>query len=353
MKKLLPLLLCFPIMTLAQQTSYVPDANFENYLEYHDYNGTPCSIGSLNSMGNGIANDSAVFTSAINTVDTLVVQGKNIADLTGIQAFTTLTYLDCSSNNLDSIDISSNNLSYFDCSDNQLNHIDVSSNLGLLTLKCNFNNLKQLDVSSNTSLLYFKCFENKLDSLDISNNIFLTELWCNENKLTSLDVQGIDMYVLVCDNNQLTVIDNLSDNVSLKHLSCSNNDIAFLPLSTLTDLAWISCSNNQLLELDIRYQSVLNYFFCWGNPSLTCINVNDVATANVSWTVWNGQEGHIDSQHYFNTNCPPLLAIEEHNTNKELIKIIDVLGSQTKGKNNGPLIYIYDDGTVKKKIIIE
>ena len=341
------------MLTLAQQTSYVLDANFENYLEYHDYNGLPCAIGSPNSMGNGIANDSAVFTSAINTVDTLEVQGQNIADLTGIQAFTTLTYLDCSSNNLDSIDISSNNLSYFDCSDNQFNHIDVSSNLSLLTFKCNFNNLMQLNVSSNTSLLYFECYENKLDSLDISNNIFLTELWCNNNQLKALDVQGIDMYVLVCDNNQLTVIDNLSDNVSLKHLSCSNNDIAFLPLSALTDLAWISCSNNQLFELDISHQSGLNYFFCWGNPSLTCINVNNVATANASWVVFNGQSGNIDSLHYFSVNCPPPLVIEEHNTYKELIKITDVLGRETKGKKNEPLIYIYDDDSVEQKIILE
>ena len=32
MKKLLLILLCFPLMTLAQKI-YVPDDNFENYLE--------------------------------------------------------------------------------------------------------------------------------------------------------------------------------------------------------------------------------------------------------------------------------------------------------------------------------
>ena len=41
MKKLLLILLCLPLMTLAQQT-YVPDDNFEAYLE-------------ANGMGNGIA----------------------------------------------------------------------------------------------------------------------------------------------------------------------------------------------------------------------------------------------------------------------------------------------------------
>ena len=46
-------------------------------------------------------------------------------------------------------------------------------------------------------------------------------------------------------------------------------------------------------------------------------------------------------------------AINEHTSNKELIKVIDILGRKTKGTKNEPLFYIYDDGTVEKKIIIE
>ena len=34
-------------------------------------------------------------------------------------------------------------------------------------------------------------------------------------------------------------------------------------------------------------------------------------------------------------------------------KIIDILGRETKPTINTPLFYIYDDGTVEKKIIIE
>jgi hypothetical protein len=166
-------------------------------------------------------------------------------------------------------------------------------------------------------------------------------------------VQGIDMYKLVCDNNELTMIDNLGDNVSLKYLSCSNNDIVSLPLSTLTDLDWFSCSNNQISELDISNQSGLNYFFCWGNLNLTCINVSDVAIANTSWSVFNGQSGNIDSQHYFSINCPSSSAIEEHDTNKEVIKIINLLGREVKGEKNEPLFYIYNNGSVEQKIILE
>jgi hypothetical protein len=44
--------------------------------------------------------------------------------------------------------------------------------------------------------------------------------------------------------------------------------------------------------------------------------------------------------------------IQEHTTNKELLKITDLLGRETKGTNQ-PLFYIYDDGTVEKRIVIE
>ncbi|MEJ6749254.1 MAG: hypothetical protein QNK60_04930, partial [Flavobacteriales bacterium] len=38
---------------------------------------------------------------------------------------------------------------------------------------------------------------------------------------------------------------------------------------------------------------------------------------------------------------------------KQLIKIIDILGRESKDLKRQPLFYIYDDGTVEKKIIME
>ena len=45
--------------------------------------------------------------------------------------------------------------------------------------------------------------------------------------------------------------------------------------------------------------------------------------------------------------------IEEHSTAKELLRTVNILGRETKGAKNKPLIYIYDDGTVEKRIVIE
>ena len=220
------------------------------------------------------------------------------------------------------------------------------------TFKCSYNEFIQIDVTQNTSLLYFECIKNKLTSLDISNNVFLIELWCNDNDLTSLDVAGIDMYVLICDNNQLTTIDNLSDNISLKHLSCSGNNIASLLLSAHPQLNWLSCSKNQLFQLDISSQLALNYFFVWDNSNLNCINVADVSLANATWSVWDGQLGNIDGHHYFSENCI-LSSTLQLLDSKKLSLIINLKGQQSRVLKNQPLFYKYNDGSVEQKIILE
>ena len=46
-------------------------------------------------------------------------------------------------------------------------------------------------------------------------------------------------------------------------------------------------------------------------------------------------------------------AVEEQTTNKKILKKIDLLGRETKGIKNEVLFYIYDDGTVEKRIVIE
>ena len=50
--------------------------------------------------------------------------------------------------------------------------------------------------------------------------------------------------------------------------------------------------------------------------------------------------------------CPNVSSISEINKKKKLIKITDILGRETKEKNQ-LLFYIYDDGTVEKRITIE
>jgi len=54
------------------------------------------------------------------------------------------------------------------------------------------------------------------------------------------------------------------------------------------------------------------------------------------------------------TNCIGTNIFDHENTsNRKQIKVINVLGEEIDNKRNTLLFYIYDDGTVEKKIIIE
>ena len=51
--------------------------------------------------------------------------------------------------------------------------------------------------------------------------------------------------------------------------------------------------------------------------------------------------------------CPTTSSVSEMNTDKKLLKIIDVLGRESLPQNNTPLFYIYENGKVEKKIFLE
>lgn len=172
----------------------------------------------------------------------------------------------------------------------------------------------------------------------------------------------LDDYVQTSNINTITHIHLAQDSISdltgiedfdsLATLLCYNNIMTSLDLSNNTALVSLDCSGNQLTSLDVRNGNNMNFlsFYCFNNPNLLCINVDDANWTTTNWTFANG---NIDLQHYFSNNCSGPTSIQEHSTNKELIKITDVLGRETKGTKNEPLFYIYDDGTIEKKIIIE
>ena len=201
-----------------------------------------------------------------------------------------------------------------------------------------------IDTVTNLNVSYSNIF----DLTGIEDFTALTDLECQYNNLTSLDVSGATaLSWLNCRDNQLTTLD-VSNNTALTVLNCMETQLTTLDVSNNTALTYLSCENNQLTILDVRNGNnfLLGYFYCTGNPNLTCINVDDSAWSTVNWTFANG---NIDPQHYFSNNCSGT-AIEEHTTNKALLRTIDVLGRETKSQ---PLFYIYDDGTVEKKIVIE
>jgi Leucine-rich repeat (LRR) protein len=196
------------------------------------------------------------------------------------------------------------------------------------TISCYYMNISDLTGIENfTALTTLFCYENQLTSLDVSQNTALTTLFCDFNQLTSLDVSGAtDLYFLQCQSNQLTSLD-VSQNTALQYLYCYSN---------------------QLTSLDVRNGNNVNfaYFNATVNPNLSCISVDDSSWSTANWT-------NIDPQHYFSNNCSGTTDIKEHPKNKSLLKITDLLGREVNEKRNTLLFYIYNDGTVEKKIIIE
>lgn len=307
---------------------YIPDANFKAALVANTAINT-------NSDSEIQFNEAAAFTGTID------VSGLGISDLTGIEAFTRLTELNCGSNalsvlnidfntaltslrcdnnSLTNLDISNQTaLSKLYCYANLLTSLDVSSNTGLTTLDCFQNNLTSLDVSSNTALTKLSCQDNSISSVDVSANTALTELDCGRNAIGSLDVSNnILLTYLGCGGNSLSTLD-LSSNPNLVTLNAWGNSLSSIEVSDKPDLDWLDVSSNALTRLDVSSNSVLTALFCdnnslieldvrngnntsfgefhaSGNPDLTCISVSDVAYAQANWT-------DVDAGANFNANC--------------------------------------------------
>tara|TARA_B100001142_G_scaffold137075_1_gene138529 strand:- start:1766 stop:3649 length:1884 start_codon:yes stop_codon:yes gene_type:complete len=289
-----------------QPQTYVPDDNFEAYLE-------------ANGLGNGILNDDSVFVSAIDTVINLDVNNQSISDLTGIEGFADLNSLVCESNNITTIDVTQNialthlkarynqltnldisnniSLTYLECDYNQITNLNVSNNINLTSLSCAANQLSILDVSQNIALIELDCFDNYLTNLDVSTNTNLTAFNPRGNQLTSLDLSNnIALTEIDCGDNQLSVLD-VSNNIILEGLECYNNQLTSLDITQNHSLGWLECHNNQLTELDLRNGNNTNMNIdIAGNTNLTCIDVDDPTYSSINWT-------NIDPQHYFSDNC--------------------------------------------------
>ena len=98
---------------------------------------------------------------------------------------------------------------------------------------------------------------NNLTSFDttrfnVSYQGLLSELTLSNNKLTTLKTYNLaNLTVLNCQNNQLTRLDGLTDNIALTTLNCSSNSFSTLELSGLETLTYLNASNNNLTSLDL------------------------------------------------------------------------------------------------------
>ena len=241
------------------QNVNIPDANFKACL---------LAYSNINTNGDSEiqVSEANAFTGGFNCVN------QNISDLTGIEAFTSMIILDCSNNNLNSLDISQNTaLKRLFCAGNNLNNLDVTQNSLLEYIVCGDNNLNSLDISQNTNLYNFQCQNNNLSSIDVSPHWNLTIFRCQDNNLLSLDV---------------------SNNTQLQDFQCQNNQLTSLNIKNVNwSVFWVNASSN---------------------PNLTCIEVDDVTTATAAST-------NIDVQTSFSTSCSAIVNIPDANFKTYLV----------------------------------
>jgi trimeric autotransporter adhesin len=232
--------------------TYIPDPEFETALIELGYD-----AGAL---------DQYVYTDSITNITRLIINNRNITDLTGIEAFASLDTLDCSINKLSSINLLSNiALKYLNCSGNYLNQLDISNNPLLTSLSCGDNKLPTIEVNANTELKTLNINGNFLTDIDLTNNINLIELNANSNLLSSIDLSSNDkLERLYCSKNKLGSI-NLSHNDSLQVLDCSNNYLTTLDLQNTHVLQNLDCSLNSLTSLDLQHDTLLVSVKCNSN----------------------------------------------------------------------------------------
>ncbi len=153
----------------------------------------------------------------------LDLQNKNITSLAGIEYFTDLETLNCSGNQLTTLDVTKlTKLMFLVCNDNQLTALDVTGLTSLMFLVCNDNQLTALDVTGLTSLVNLLCSDNQLTALDVTGLTSLTDLECSDNQLVSLDVSTLEeLGILWCHGNKMTALD-ITHNADLGDLKCGN-----------------------------------------------------------------------------------------------------------------------------------
>jgi Leucine-rich repeat (LRR) protein len=304
------------------QNVNIPDANFKFYL---------LAQSSINTN----ADTEIQLSEAVAYSGPIDCEGYNISSLTGIEAFTSLTELNCGDNPLTTLNVSSNTaltelrcyandltsldvsnntlLTRLNCSDNQITSLDLTNNVflqrldaennllatfditnnTLLTrLNCNNNALTQLNINSNLGLEIVECDNNLLTSLNVSNNTQLRELYCTGNGITQLDVSNnIALEQLGCGENSLTAL-NVSNNTALTALGCGGgeNYLTTLDVSNNPALFYLECESNRLTQLNVKNGNNLNFtdFYAANNPNLTCIQVDDAAYSTTFWTDVDG-----------------------------------------------------------------
>lgn len=278
MKKIFtPLLFIVLAHTLRAQIVNIPDTNFLNLLVN----------GGVDTSGDG-----QIQVGEAQAVTNLILTNANIADLTGLEAFTNLTSLQAFYNSFSTVDVSNSpNLEELRLGFNS-NLVSINltglSQLDLLSLGSS--SIANIDLSTNTALKTLGINTSLISSIDLSNNLILESIYISSSNLDSLGVSHLDslksLNILFSNLSDL----DLSQNTVLSNLGFDGNNITAIDLTNNTKLSIVSGNNNPLSSInliDLDELSDLRLNTC----SLSNINL----TTNTALTTLRLNENQLSS----------------------------------------------------------
>ena len=208
---------------------------------------------------------------------------------------------------------------------------------------------------------------------DVQSGLFILEFDYNEESICDGDSLLFDTSYVNVDGFHIS---NTID--SLGYPDIIVTELSTIPITSSTQ-SFSICNGDSLVVGSNVYTSSGNYidtlsaFTSCDSIIYTSLLVSnnsytfDTLVASVS-VIWNGIQLSVSGDYSIvlinSAGCDSIVnlnftynhisAINNNNTKERtLIKITDVLGRETNGRENKLLLYLFDDGIVEKKIILE
>jgi hypothetical protein len=258
----------------------------------------PDSLFKLRLIENGIDTNSDgeisfVEASSVTTLDlSFGWDFYPIQSLVGIEFFTNLEFLDCSDNNLNSLNLEGNaqlatllantnsldtlifgfnsNLEWINLNDNTTSSIfDFSGLPNLRVLR--FKYATDLDMTSNPNLEELDC-SFSYGAIDVSNNPNLEILKCRDQSVLDLS-SCTNLQYLRCVSYTISLDSiDLSENQQLLHLDLWHNNLSSIDLSQNIFLEYVQLGYNYIPSIDFTANPNITYLTC-GGDSLRSIDI--------------------------------------------------------------------------------
>jgi hypothetical protein len=147
---------------------------------------------------------------------------------------------------------------------------------GLELSNCGITNLTGIEAF--TELRVLRALSNQLTSVNFTSNIYLNNLNLNSNQITSnaINLTGLYLFGLYISDNALSTFDFYGA-ISIRDVYIGGNDITSMNLSGHNEVNTFSCYGNLITSLDVSEFPALGSFNCYNCPQLTFLNLKNSA----------------------------------------------------------------------------